>query len=66
MDNVCGSGATTLIDSLKEGGRYVTSGAIGGYEVAVDMRTVYLKDLTIFGSTRWSEEVRMGENWSSS
>mmetsp|Transcript_12088 Transcript_12088/g.24699 ORF Transcript_12088/g.24699 Transcript_12088/m.24699 type:complete len:322 (+) Transcript_12088:57-1022(+) len=57
VDNVCGSGATTLIDSLKEGGRYVTSGAIGGYEVAVDMRTVYLKDLTIFGSTRWSEEV---------
>ena len=35
----------------------MTSGAIAGHDVTLDMRTIYLKDLTLFGSTRWSEGV---------
>lgn len=33
-------------------GRYVTSGAIAGPIVELDLRTLYLKDLTLIGSTR--------------
>ncbi|MBD3662424.1 alcohol dehydrogenase family protein [Sulfitobacter aestuariivivens] len=40
-----------LIDTLVRGGRYVTSGAIAGPIVALDLRTLYLQDLTLHGST---------------
>ncbi|GAB5470895.1 MAG: alcohol dehydrogenase family protein [Rhodospirillales bacterium] len=36
---------------LRRGGRYVTAGAIAGPQVALDLRTVYLKNLSFFGST---------------
>ena len=39
------------IDVLERGGRYVTSGAIAGPIVSLDLRTLYLRDLTFFGST---------------
>ena len=41
----------TLIDALDRGGRYVTSGAIAGPMVTLDVRTLYLMDLTFYGST---------------
>ena len=41
----------TLIDCLERGGRYVCSGAIAGPMVGLDLRTLYLRDLTFFGST---------------
>lgn len=41
----------TLIDVLERGGRYVTSGAIAGPMVELDLRTLYLRDLSFFGST---------------
>ena len=50
-DVVGGPQWTQLIDSLSRGGRYVTSGAIGGAMVALDLRTLYLNDLTLLGST---------------
>ena len=39
------------IDILDRGGRYVCSGAIGGPIVGFDLRTLYLRDLTFYGST---------------
>ncbi len=40
-----------LIDVLKRGGRYVVSGAIAGPIVPLDLRDLYLKDLTFYGMT---------------
>ena len=40
-----------LIDAIERGGRYVTSGAIAGPIVELDLRTLYLHDLTLIGST---------------
>ena len=41
----------SLLDLLKRGGRYVTAGAIAGPMVELDVRTLYLKDLSFFGCT---------------
>ena len=41
----------TLLDVLERGGRYGTSGAIAGPIVELDLRTLYLKDLTFHGCT---------------
>ena len=46
-----------MLKVLRRGGRYVSSGAIGGPQVALDMRDFYLKDLTLFGSTAWDQNV---------
>lgn len=40
-----------LIDCLERGGRYTCSGAIAGPMVDLDLRTLYLRDLTFTGST---------------
>ncbi|WP_299621121.1 alcohol dehydrogenase family protein [uncultured Tateyamaria sp.] len=40
-----------LIDVLERGGRYVCSGAIAGPMATLDLRTLYLRDLTFLGST---------------
>lgn len=40
-----------LIDVLERGGRYTCSGAIAGPMVPLDLRTLYLRDLTFTGST---------------
>lgn len=40
-----------LIDVLERGGRYVVSGAIAGPLVQLDLRELYLKDLTFYGVT---------------
>jgi len=55
VDNVGGPGFPDLIDCLARSGRYVTSGAISGPIVALDLRTLYLMDLTFLGSTTWEE-----------
>ena len=39
------------IDILERGGRYTCSGAIAGPIVDLDLRTLYLNDLTFSGST---------------
>jgi NADPH:quinone reductase-like Zn-dependent oxidoreductase len=38
-----------MIRALQRGGRYVTAGAIAGPIVELDVRTLYLRDLTLFG-----------------
>ena len=51
VDLVAGSNWKQLLDILKPGGRYVTAGAIAGPIVNLDIRTLYLKDLTFYGCT---------------
>ena len=51
IDLVGGSRWTQLLDIIKPGGRYATSGAIAGPIVELDLRTLYLKDLTLYGCT---------------
>jgi NADPH:quinone reductase-like Zn-dependent oxidoreductase len=57
FDNVAGSAFGRLLKVLKRGGSYVSSGAIAGPLVTLDMRTFYLKDLTLIGCTAWDEPV---------
>ncbi|WP_153915993.1 alcohol dehydrogenase family protein [Shewanella sp. TC10] len=57
IDLVAGKQWPQLIDVLKPGGRYAVSGAIGGALVELDVRTLYLKDLSFFGCTVLEPEV---------
>ncbi|MCF1710324.1 zinc-binding dehydrogenase [Tabrizicola sp. J26] len=57
VDNVAGTGFGAMLDVLRRGGKYVSSGAIGGPVVELDMRVFYLKDLTLIGCTGWDEPV---------
>ena len=50
-DIVGGPGFAQIIDVLERGGRYTCSGAIAGPMVELDLRTLYLRDLTFTGST---------------
>ena len=45
------------LEALRHGGRYVTSGAIAGPMVQLDLRTLYLKDLTLHGATVYDPQV---------
>ena len=51
LDLVAGTQWHELLDVLRSGGRYAVSGAIGGPLVELDIRTLYLKDLSFFGCT---------------
>ena len=51
IDLVAGKQWSELLDVLKPGGRYAVAGAIGGPLVELDIRTLYLKDLSLFGCT---------------
>ena len=57
VDNVAGPGFDAALDAVARGGRYVSSGAIGGPIVALDMRTFYLRDIRMIGCTAWDEPV---------
>jgi 2-desacetyl-2-hydroxyethyl bacteriochlorophyllide A dehydrogenase len=57
VDNVAGSAFGDMLKVLRRGGRYVSSGAIGGPLVTLDMRTFYLNDLSLVGCTAWDEPV---------
>lgn len=56
IDLVAGSQWSQLLAVLKPKGRYAVSGAIGGAMVELDVRTLYLKDLTMFGCTELEPE----------
>ena len=57
VDNVAGPSFHAMLQVLRRGGRYTSSGAIGGPLVTLDMRTFYLNDLTLVGCTAWDEPV---------
>lgn len=51
VDLVAGPQWPELLDALKIGGRYACAGAIAGPIVELDVRTLYLKDLSLLGCT---------------
>jgi NADPH:quinone reductase-like Zn-dependent oxidoreductase len=51
IDLVAGPKWPLLLNLLRPGGRYAVAGAIGGPIVTLDVRTLYLKDLSFFGCT---------------
>ncbi len=57
VDLVAGPSWPSLLDVLRRGGRYITAGAIAGPIVELDVRTLYLRDLTLAGSTHQPEQV---------
>ena len=52
-----GFSCSQLLEILKPRGRYATSGAIAGPIVELDLRTLYLKDLTLYGCTYQPKQV---------
>lgn len=57
IDLVAGKQWPQFLRLLRPGGRYAVSGAIGGALVELDVRTLYLKDLSFFGCTVLEPEV---------
>lgn len=57
IDNVGGENFGNLLKVMQRGGRYGSSGAIAGPVVQLDLRTMYLKDITLIGCTAWDQEV---------
>jgi NADPH:quinone reductase-like Zn-dependent oxidoreductase len=57
IDLVGGPRWPDLLASLKRRGRYAVSGAVGGPLVELDLRTLYLKDLTLLGCTSQDDVV---------
>lgn len=57
VDNVAGPKFPQMLKVLRPGGRYVSSGAIAGPVVSLDMRDMYLKDISLIGCTAWDAPV---------
>ncbi len=57
IDLVAGDKWPQFLEVLRPGGRYAVSGAIAGPIVELDVRTLYLKDLSFFGCTVLEPEV---------
>ncbi|APX18086.1 alcohol dehydrogenase (plasmid) [Phaeobacter inhibens] len=57
IDLVAGDQWPSFLDVLRRGGRYATAGAIAGPISQIDVRTLYLKDLSLFGCTFQEDEV---------
>src|SRR5262249_41675282 len=57
VDVVAGPQWPELGEVLRRGGRYAVAGAIAGPIVELDVRTLYLKDLTFLGCTFQEDEV---------
>jgi NADPH:quinone reductase-like Zn-dependent oxidoreductase len=51
IDLVAGDKWPRYLEVLRPGGRYAVAGAIAGPIVELDVRTLYLKDLSLFGCT---------------
>lgn len=57
VDVAAGPAFPELLEVLRKGGRYAVAGAIAGPLVELDVRTLYLKDLTFHGCTFQEDEV---------
>ena len=57
IDVVGGPQWAETLDGLKPRGRYAVSGAIAGPVVELDLRKLYLKDLTLYGCTTQDDDV---------
>ncbi len=56
-DVVGGDAFAPLLETVRRGGHYTTAGAIAGPIVPLDLRTLYLNDLTLHGATVLPPEV---------
>jgi NADPH:quinone reductase-like Zn-dependent oxidoreductase len=56
-DVVGGDRFGPLLETIRRGGHYVVAGAVAGPVVDLDLRTLYLHDLTMHGATVVPEEV---------
>jgi len=56
-DVVGGTDFPALFDTIRRGGQYAVAGAIGGPVVELDLRTLYLRDITMHGCTVVPERV---------
>ncbi|MBT8413947.1 MAG: zinc-binding dehydrogenase, partial [Boseongicola sp.] len=57
LDLVAGPKWPGLLDVLRPHGRYAVAGAVAGPIVELDVRTLYLKDLSFFGCTALDTQV---------
>jgi NADPH:quinone reductase-like Zn-dependent oxidoreductase len=57
VDVVGGRQFPALLEVLRRGGRHAVAGAIAGPLVELDLRTLYLKDLRLFGCTVTAPEI---------
>ena len=57
IDLVAGDQWPSFLEVLRRGGRYTTAGAIAGPIAEIDVRTLYLKDLTLMGCTFQEDDV---------
>ncbi|MCY0272574.1 MULTISPECIES: alcohol dehydrogenase family protein [Acinetobacter] len=57
IDLIGGPQWPSLLEVLRNGGRYANAGAIAGPISQIDLRTVYLNDLTLMGCTFQEDEV---------
>jgi len=57
VDLVGGEQWPVFLELLRRGGRYAIAGAIAGPIAEIDLRTLYLKDLTLAGCTFQEDEV---------
>jgi NADPH:quinone reductase-like Zn-dependent oxidoreductase len=57
IDLVAGDKWPQYLEVLRPGGRYAVAGAVAGPLVELDVRTLYLKDLSLFGCTVLEPEV---------
>ena len=57
IDLVGGKDWPRLLEALRPGGRLAVSGAVAGPLVELDLRTLYLKDLSLFGCTALDDGV---------
>ncbi len=60
VDVVAGPVWPLLIEALRAGGHYAISGAIAGPIVEVDLRQIYLRDITVHGASFMAPEVFAG------
>lgn len=56
LDVVAGGGISQGLSALRDGGRWVVAGALGGYEVPLDIRRLYLHNITLLGSSMHTRE----------
>lgn len=57
IDVVGGAAVPSLLSTLRRGGKYAVAGAIAGPITEIDLRTIYLRDLTLLGCTFQEDEV---------
>lgn len=57
IDVVGGPQLPQLLELLRRGGRYAVAGAVGGPIAEIDLRTLYLRDLSLVGCTFQEDDV---------